>query len=186
MERYQRPNHSAGRLILKEGEVPCFEAAVRSGLPFLRSGPTVSLPATYRPTGTRCALSSSQRPRVAHRTAWVMATAGLIRRLAGQHETPLTTLSVASAHGVNTLLRFLPVPGVRAHMIKLRAIKSPVALAACGAFLVPEPLGSCFVLAAAIWWLYRKVGGPCRTLLSFWGRAARRQATSGSAIGDDS
>ncbi len=59
-------------------------------------------------------------------------------------------------------------------MIQFRAIKSPVALAACGAFLVPEPFGTCIVLAAAIWWLCRRIGGPCHTLLSFWGRAVRR------------
>jgi hypothetical protein len=35
-------------------------------------------------------------------------------------------------------------------MTKFRTIKSHVALAACGAFLVPEPFGTCFVLAAAI------------------------------------
>jgi DNA-binding XRE family transcriptional regulator len=59
-------------------------------------------------------------------------------------------------------------------MIQFRAIKSPVALAACGAFLVPEPFGTCIVLAAAIWWLCRRIGGPCHTLLSFWGRAVGR------------
>jgi hypothetical protein len=58
-------------------------------------------------------------------------------------------------------------------MMKFRAIKSPVALAACGAFLVPEPLGICFVLAAAIWWLCRKIGVPCRTLLSLSERGVR-------------
>jgi hypothetical protein len=42
--------------------------------------------------------------------------------------------------------------------IRVREIKSPIALAACGAFLVPEPLGICFVLAAGIWWLWRKIG----------------------------
>ncbi len=45
-------------------------------------------------------------------------------------------------------------------------MKSPIALAACGAFLVPEPLGTCFVVVAAIWWLCRKIGSPLRTLLS--------------------
>jgi len=55
--------------------------------------------------------------------------------------------------------------------MKFRAIKSPTTLAACGAFLVPEPLGICCVLAAGIWWLCRKMGGPHRTLLSFWRRA---------------
>ena len=41
--------------------------------------------------------------------------------------------------------------------IKLDNIKSPLALAAFGAFFVPEPLGACFVMAAAIWWSYRKL-----------------------------
>ena len=38
----------------------------------------------------------------------------------------------------------------------LRDIKSPLALATLGAFFVPEPLGACLILAAAIWWLCRK------------------------------
>jgi hypothetical protein len=38
-----------------------------------------------------------------------------------------------------------------------RQINSPVALAAFGAFFVPEPLGMCLVLAAAIWWLTQVV-----------------------------
>jgi hypothetical protein len=41
-------------------------------------------------------------------------------------------------------------------MKRLRTIKSPGALAALGAFFVPEPFGAFVVLAAAIWWLYRK------------------------------
>jgi hypothetical protein len=41
-------------------------------------------------------------------------------------------------------------------MKRLRKIKSPGALAAVGAFFVPEPFGAFVVLAAAIWWLYRK------------------------------
>ena len=53
-------------------------------------------------------------------------------------------------------------------MTVFREIKSPIALAACGAFLMPEPLGTCLVVAAAIWWLCRKTGKPLRTLLSFW------------------
>lgn len=36
-------------------------------------------------------------------------------------------------------------------------IKSPVALATFGAFFVPEPLGTCLVLLAALWWLWRKL-----------------------------
>ena len=43
-------------------------------------------------------------------------------------------------------------------IIRVREIKSPIALATCGAFLVPEPLGICFVLVAGIWWLWRKIG----------------------------
>jgi hypothetical protein len=38
----------------------------------------------------------------------------------------------------------------------LRNIKTPRALAALGAFFVPEPFGACLVLAAAAWWLCRK------------------------------
>jgi hypothetical protein len=49
-------------------------------------------------------------------------------------------------------------------MAKIREIKSPVALAAVGAFLVPEPLGTCLVAAAAIWWLGRKLGLPLHVL----------------------
>jgi len=43
-------------------------------------------------------------------------------------------------------------------MKRLRHIKSPAALATFGAFFVPEPLGACVVLAAAIWWSCRKLG----------------------------
>lgn len=42
-------------------------------------------------------------------------------------------------------------------MAGFRQIKSPVALATFGAFFVPEPVGICFVLLAAIWWLWRKL-----------------------------
>lgn len=42
-------------------------------------------------------------------------------------------------------------------MAGFRQIKSPVALATFGAFFVPEPLGTCLVLLAAIWWLCRKL-----------------------------
>jgi hypothetical protein len=38
----------------------------------------------------------------------------------------------------------------------LREINSPLALATLGAFFVPEPIGTCLVIAAGIWWLYRK------------------------------
>jgi hypothetical protein len=40
--------------------------------------------------------------------------------------------------------------------LTLRQIKTPRALAALGAFFVPEPLGACLVLAAAVWWLCGK------------------------------
>ncbi len=42
-------------------------------------------------------------------------------------------------------------------MAGFRQIKSPVALATFGAFFVPEPVGTCLVLVAAIWWLWRKL-----------------------------
>jgi len=59
-------------------------------------------------------------------------------------------------------------------MTNFRRINSPVALATCGMFLVPEPFGACLLLAAAIWWLWRKAGCPCRTMLSsFWERVRR-------------
>ena len=38
-------------------------------------------------------------------------------------------------------------------MTTFSQINSPVALAAFGAFFVPEPLGMCLVLAAGFWWL---------------------------------
>jgi hypothetical protein len=44
-------------------------------------------------------------------------------------------------------------------MKSLRKIKSPAALATLGAFCVPEPFGACLVLAAAVWWSYRKLYG---------------------------
>jgi hypothetical protein len=60
-------------------------------------------------------------------------------------------------------------------MPNFRRINSPVALATCGMFLVPEPFGACLLLAAAIWWLWRKTGCPCRSLLSsFWDVVRRR------------
>jgi hypothetical protein len=40
---------------------------------------------------------------------------------------------------------------------KLYRFKSPKALAALGAFCVPEPFGACLVVAAAIWWSCRKL-----------------------------
>jgi hypothetical protein len=51
-------------------------------------------------------------------------------------------------------------------MTNFRAINSPAALATCGMFLVPEPFGACLLLAAAIWWLWRKAGCPYRGILS--------------------
>jgi hypothetical protein len=47
----------------------------------------------------------------------------------------------------------------------LREIKTPPALAAFGAFFVPEPLGACLVLAAAIWWLCRKPFGRANSAI---------------------
>jgi hypothetical protein len=38
-------------------------------------------------------------------------------------------------------------------MTTFSQINSPAALAAFGAFFVPEPLGMCLVLAAGLWWL---------------------------------
>ena len=51
-------------------------------------------------------------------------------------------------------------------MTSFRRINSPVALATCGMFLVPEPFGACLLLAAAVWWLWRKAGCPCRSMVS--------------------
>lgn len=59
-------------------------------------------------------------------------------------------------------------------IIRVREIKSPIALAACGVFLVPEPLGMCLVLAAAIWWLWRKIGWTCRITLASLRERSRR------------
>jgi hypothetical protein len=59
-------------------------------------------------------------------------------------------------------------------MTSFRKINSPVALATCGMFLVPEPFGACLLLAAAIWWLWRKTGCPCRSMLSSFREAVRR------------
>jgi len=42
-------------------------------------------------------------------------------------------------------------------LIKFRKIKSPIALATMGAFFVPEPLGACCMLIAAVWWSFRKL-----------------------------
>jgi hypothetical protein len=77
---------------------------------------------------------------------------------------------------VNTLLRFRPCPEAAAPepMPNFRRINSPIALATCGMFLVPEPFGACLLLAAAIWWLWRKTGCPCRTMLSSLRERVRR------------
>jgi hypothetical protein len=60
-------------------------------------------------------------------------------------------------------------------MTNFRKINSPVALATCGMFLVPEPFGACLLLAAAIWWLWRKTGCPCRNVLLSFREAVRRR-----------
>jgi hypothetical protein len=59
-------------------------------------------------------------------------------------------------------------------MTNFRGIKSPVALATCGMFLVPEPFGACLLLAAAVWWLWRKTGCPWRGMLSSFREGVRR------------
>jgi hypothetical protein len=59
-------------------------------------------------------------------------------------------------------------------MPNFRGIKSPAALATCGMFLVPEPFGACLLLAAAVWWLWRKAGCPCRSMVSSFWEAVRR------------
>jgi hypothetical protein len=59
-------------------------------------------------------------------------------------------------------------------MTNFRRINSPVALATCGMFLVPEPFGACLLLAAAIWWLWRKAGCPWRSMLSSFPERVRR------------
>jgi len=60
-------------------------------------------------------------------------------------------------------------------MTSFRKINSPVALATCGMFLVPEPFGACLLLAAGIWWLWRKTGCPCRNMLSSFREAVWRR-----------
>jgi len=59
-------------------------------------------------------------------------------------------------------------------MTNFRRINSPVALATCGMFLVPEPFGACLLLAAAIWWLWRKAGCPCRSMVSSFRERVKR------------
>ena len=99
----------------------------------------------------------------------------------GASETPLlrggalTIRRSLSARVVNTLLRLSPCPEAAPElMTNFRGINSPVALATCGMFLVPEPFGACLLLAAAIWWLWRKAGCPCRSILSSFWEAVRR------------
>jgi hypothetical protein len=96
------------------------------------------------------------------------------RRAPVQNETllpwggALTIRQSFSTPVVKTLLRFRPCPEASASepMTSFRRINSPVALATCGMFLVPEPFGACLLLAAAIWWLWRKTGCPCRSMVS--------------------
>jgi hypothetical protein len=66
-------------------------------------------------------------------------------------------------------------------MTNFRKINSPVALATCGMFLVPEPFGACLLLAAAIWWLWRKTGCPCRNMLLSLREAVWRRLRSPGA-----
>jgi len=48
-------------------------------------------------------------------------------------------------------------------------------------FLVPEPFGACLLLAAAIWWLWRKAGCPCRSMVSsLWEAVTRRLRLPGA------
>jgi hypothetical protein len=99
-----------------------------------------------------------------------------------QNETPLPcggALTIRQSFltlGVNTLLRFRHCPEASAPelMTSFRRINSPVALATCGMFLVPEPFGACLVLAAAIWWLWRKAGCPCLSMVSSLRERVRR------------
>jgi hypothetical protein len=78
---------------------------------------------------------------------------------------------------VNTLLRIWPCPeaGASELMPSFRKINSPVALATCGMFLVPEPFGACLLLAAAVWWLWRKTGCPCRNMVLSFRETVRRR-----------
>jgi hypothetical protein len=73
-------------------------------------------------------------------------------------------------------------------MANFRKINSPVALATCGMFLVPEPFGACLLLAAAVWWLWRMTGCPCRNMVLSFREAVRRRLHlpgAGSPGGDD-
>jgi hypothetical protein len=89
---------------------------------------------------------------------------------------PLTISQSFPALVVNPLLRIRPCPeaGAPELMTNFRKINSPVALATCGMFLVPEPFGACLLLAAAIWWLWRKAGCPCRSMVSSFWESVRR------------
>src|ERR1700692_3255739 len=105
------------------------------------------------------------------------------RRTPVQNETPLpcggalTIRQSFPARVVNTLLRIRPCPEATAPelMPNFRRINSPVALATCGMFLVPEAFGACLLLAAAVWWLWRKTGCPCRHMLLSFREALRRR-----------
>lgn len=59
----------------------------------------------------------------------------------------------------------------------LREIKSPMALATLGAFFVPEPLGGCLVVAAAVWWSSRKLKSADLNFLIKVGKSSGESAT---------
>jgi hypothetical protein len=80
----------------------------------------------------------------------------------------LTTPKDSRRHKINPLLTSLAhsANGSFVRKLTLRHIKTPRALAALGAFFVPEPLGACLVLAAAAWWLCRKPFHPTDSTIS--------------------
>jgi hypothetical protein len=86
-------------------------------------------------------------------------------------------MAIVPAPIVNTLLTFSSCPeaGAPELMTSFRRINSPVALATCGMFLVPEPFGACLLLAAAVWWLWRKAGCPCHSMVSSFREGVRRR-----------
>jgi hypothetical protein len=59
----------------------------------------------------------------------------------------------------------------------VREINSPIALATFGAFFVPEPLGGCLVVAAAVWWSSRKLKSIDLKSLMKVGRCGGESAT---------
>src|SRR5581483_6169935 len=79
----------------------------------------------------------------------------------------LTTLQDSPRHRVNPLLTSLArsANGTFVRKPTLRELKTPPALAAFGAFFVPEPLGACLVLAAGVWWLCRKPFGRANSTI---------------------